>query len=615
MLQSFSQTVCLLLAIGSCAGAEYPYGHPQFYPSAERPLGWLGDGTGSYPGAEPVTTFDSRKGQDGQNIVWKIPMPSPSFAAPLVVGEKVFVLADPNILLCLDIHSGDILWQDVVHHADGIADRGLAERTRRAMEEVEAEALAYGRWRQDLNAVFAKLREHGLKDDKLLHGKLKYGEGELKEPGHPGFAKAMADADFKRLWQSVVERERGKGYEFGFGGNSRQIDRDHWKGWRRQMLVEHSLYTFSQWYGWLTATYCTPVTDGESVYVTFTQHQTACYDLDGNRRWLTWNPPEWKKYNPDPRLAMGTRFTKAPVLFRDKLLVRNDSVITAFDKASGRIAWSHPLRTRKGRYFPPRPEPEATQLGTISIPVEGTDHTLDIVADPSGKLYRLEDGKPLAEWFHSCNHGTVIARGDLLFGCGEVIKDRPGGGGYVYRLTAKNRDSVHAELLWHRKDIKLTNLPLEGNLLAMNLKRRPPELIDFASGATLHKNFHRKAGTGKYSWVTRAGEWIVGFDTVGYGPGTHPHKDDEGTVNFTFYGLSDGSRNSAGRIQDRRYIDDPDFAARWLYRGSMNFVNNAAPSFHANRMFFRTPGYVWCIGDPRTPMPIPRDLPAEARVR
>ncbi len=65
--------------------APIPLGHREFYPSAERPVGWRGDGTGAWPGATPVAAFN---GETGKNIVWKVPMAGPSFRSRSSSGTK-----------------------------------------------------------------------------------------------------------------------------------------------------------------------------------------------------------------------------------------------------------------------------------------------------------------------------------------------------------------------------------------------------------------------------------------------------------------------------------------------------------------------------------------------
>jgi outer membrane protein assembly factor BamB len=89
-----------------------PLGHKDFYPSPQRPLGWRGDGSGAWPGA--TLTLSTTNG--ATNLVWRAPMPGPSFSQPLVIGEKVITQADPNWLVCVNVHDGKILWQTEIDH-------------------------------------------------------------------------------------------------------------------------------------------------------------------------------------------------------------------------------------------------------------------------------------------------------------------------------------------------------------------------------------------------------------------------------------------------------------------------------------------------------------------
>lgn len=54
-----------------------------------------------------------------KNIPWVRTMPGPSFAMPLMVGDKLFVTSEPNDLICLDKTSGKVLWMrsDTLWHA------------------------------------------------------------------------------------------------------------------------------------------------------------------------------------------------------------------------------------------------------------------------------------------------------------------------------------------------------------------------------------------------------------------------------------------------------------------------------------------------------------------
>jgi len=90
-------------------GKELPYGHQDFYPSPERPVGWLGNGSGHFLGAEPPLDVDEYQ---GKGILWKIPMPAFSQTQPIVVGNRVFTSSEPGTMICVEADTGRILWQD-----------------------------------------------------------------------------------------------------------------------------------------------------------------------------------------------------------------------------------------------------------------------------------------------------------------------------------------------------------------------------------------------------------------------------------------------------------------------------------------------------------------------
>ena len=66
---------CTILCLGAqfvVATEAVPYGHPDFYPSAERPAQLRGDETGQFPAATPVTEWDFRT---KKNIIWAVRLP------------------------------------------------------------------------------------------------------------------------------------------------------------------------------------------------------------------------------------------------------------------------------------------------------------------------------------------------------------------------------------------------------------------------------------------------------------------------------------------------------------------------------------------------------------
>lgn len=151
--------VLILLAATVFGADNIPYGHRNFRPTPERPIGWRGDGSGLFPGACPVLEWDdptvasptrnsssdsdvdldkvkgvtdgeAKKADDGEvaaargkNIIWKVKLPDFGHCAPIVVGDstvgsgygRVFVTAERDRLICLDAGNGKILWQDNPH--------------------------------------------------------------------------------------------------------------------------------------------------------------------------------------------------------------------------------------------------------------------------------------------------------------------------------------------------------------------------------------------------------------------------------------------------------------------------------------------------------------------
>jgi hypothetical protein len=50
--------LALVTLVGGLAAAEpLPYGHKDFVPTPERPVGFRGDGSGHFPGTTPPLTF------------------------------------------------------------------------------------------------------------------------------------------------------------------------------------------------------------------------------------------------------------------------------------------------------------------------------------------------------------------------------------------------------------------------------------------------------------------------------------------------------------------------------------------------------------------------------
>jgi outer membrane protein assembly factor BamB len=82
--------------------------------SADDASGWRGDGSGRFPDAKPPLGWT---GSAAGNIRWKTEV-GRSMSSPVVVGDRVFVTAEPDLLVCVDRDSGQLLWKQRTQFED-----------------------------------------------------------------------------------------------------------------------------------------------------------------------------------------------------------------------------------------------------------------------------------------------------------------------------------------------------------------------------------------------------------------------------------------------------------------------------------------------------------------
>jgi len=81
-------------------------------PSQHHAIGWRGDGSGQYPSANPVTRWKPE-----ENVLWKTEVGA-GHSSPIVVGGRVLVTSEPDVLVCLDAETGRELWRKAHRLAD-----------------------------------------------------------------------------------------------------------------------------------------------------------------------------------------------------------------------------------------------------------------------------------------------------------------------------------------------------------------------------------------------------------------------------------------------------------------------------------------------------------------
>ncbi len=561
-MNAWHAIVLALLGAATSALGEAPLGHRDFYPSSERPIGLRGDGTGAWPGATPVAFWNAAT---GSNIVWKTAMPGPSFSQPIVVGDKVFMLADPNWLLCLSALDGKILWQRAVDHTRAMPPEKAA-RAREAMAFWEGQFRLYSIWLDLKRGYKPKLAQEEI--DRAAKADDEHGYS-VNGLGQANFS-LMKSSD--PLWQRL---------------------------WKDQS--DFSLYYFGHWEGILTMTLPTPVSDGEHVFVNLSNDQVACYDLEGNCQWLIWDRPA----NAVPAKSEHVRYALSPRLIDDKLIITACGEMRAYDKRTGKKLWGVFRRKDFGDYWVKVSTPVPIRLNDDGKP-------LDILVSPGSGIYRLSDGQNIGAVPELKGYEGALA---LTDGETYVRKDAPDSGNSI-RIAGKfkvlSKDQVEFIESWRTsgrtKSGNVSDVLFNGWIYSPHNGQR----VEIATGRV-----EELAPTpAQYVNPSLGGHWLVTmyggvYERLGVRATT------PGVMSATVVSLDEPAR--AAKLDrafiDDRYEQDEEFRLRWRWRGNGDPISNSSPVFQANRMFFRTVGYLWCVGDPSNAWQSPTNAPRRARIQ
>lgn len=109
--------------------------------STKSPVGWRGDGSGQYPSADPPTKWSAK-----ENILWKAEV-GMGTSSPVLVGQRLFITAEPNLLICLDAGSGKELWRKAHKIADFPAAKNASTPIQRSeYGDANAVPVSDGKW-------------------------------------------------------------------------------------------------------------------------------------------------------------------------------------------------------------------------------------------------------------------------------------------------------------------------------------------------------------------------------------------------------------------------------------------------------------------------------------
>ena len=504
--------------------AKAPLGSVQFAPSPEQPLGWRGDGTGRYPGANPPTSWERKSSGDGyttKGIAWMAPLPNTGVGSPIVVGERIFLTAEVYDLVCLDKKTGRILWIRSAPEFEGLDEK---ERTSNP---------AYA---EKLTPLLAELVKANAAAVEALNARLATATTAAPRPPDPAL-KRKRDLE-KQIQDEQIAIDKKK-----FAHDWRQV-----------------VFGFSG---------PTPTSDGKRVFVFYTTGVVACYDLDGNRKWINRGGTDMSEHG---------NFA-SPLLCGNRLTVWANEM-RSYDADSGKLAWTTPAKS-------------FNTYGSLFRLQSGNDL---VACFQWGFFTRVRDGQAI--WDAGAfgdSVATPIVEGDTIFAhVGYPRANDETKGLRAFKIPASTdsgkltpaynfkSDWAEDELAVDKKknpfDRGFVASPLYVDGLIYQVTQGGGLLVnEAATGALVYRKvLPLKPRTQYWNWAgcsaspTLAGKYIYLMDNQGNTLVIQPGREYREIAHNFLEESKDGKEQAQ---------------------------NLATPFFEGTRMYYRTPGYLYCIGE------------------
>ena len=409
-------------------------------PSAQQGRGWLGDGTGVYPGTHPPVAWDIKK---KANVLWHKPLPYWGNASPCMASDRMFVTMEPMTLVCLAKDDGRVLWKRLVTPIDLMDE---PERTRghelyrawwTAREEVDALPGSWktphgwiGRswpwfWKEDRTPPVDE-RAGASKEMLALLDK----RDELTRAEDPAAVQEQLTAvnsDIEALRKKEAKsspetREAAakvKRQSKAWRALLRHINSRPRPGDKTRMSGQGGYWQDLDGYA-----FATPVTDGKHVWWKNGSGAVACFDMEGNRRWLV----------STKGAGAGCASISSLLLVDGKLILflpTRGMRLVALDPATGRELWeSDPVRSAGWNASTP-----------AALSLTNGREQMSVIVTAGGTLVRADDGKILlAEFGAESPEGAIVPCKDLVhlaYTCKQIG-----------RLIMVDRDQVGCQRLW-----------------------------------------------------------------------------------------------------------------------------------------------------------------------
>ena len=307
----------------------------------------------------------------------------------------------------------------------------------------------------------------------------------------------------------------------------------------------------------------TPVSDGKCVWAFYGQGVVACYDLEGNRKWI-------RRIEADE-----VRYSCSPALIGGRLVVIFGGM-HCLDAATGRTVWSDPKVTSIASLIPAR--------------IAG----VDVVFTRPGQVLRVADGKMLWSNPHIRKGDTgwaaPVILGDVMYlpwiGVNElIVADFAGVSGEAWkpalRLVGVGANNRRPDGKW--LDRWTASSPLVADGIYYNIDQYGVfYALDLKTGKPLYKQdagfdeMHSYNAIGVAASPTLGGKYIYVLDNQGACAVLRPGRSFR--------------RVAVNHIRTE------------LHRGwampPQEILANGAPLFDGGRMYLRGERHLYCIGKP-----------------
>lgn len=284
-LSACAGAIGLCLLMGLCAQAVQG-GEASDAPSAPSAsaasaasgavVGWRTDGMGRYPEATPPLHWST-----SENVLWKTSTKAWSNATPVIVGEKIFLCAEEDHLLCLNAADGKELWSTPV--------KAKVDATPEQIQEARTKLGELDKQREALHKESRKLR------------------GQIRK-----LAKDEAKAEELKALTAKREDLRAR---------MEAIDKE------RAPYIQYAKPKTHKVNGYSSPT---PVVAGDTVYSLFGTGVAGAHGLDG--------APKWTRFVEAPRHNWG--HSASPLLAGDTLIVHINDTVHGLDAATGETRWT-----------------------------------------------------------------------------------------------------------------------------------------------------------------------------------------------------------------------------------------------------------------------------------